>query len=197
MDPHIHEKAADLIEPVRVLVNAALKDLIFNLPQFLLRIDQKMQVLLDQHFQKVIDKPLERRRLAVLLLADLLNGNSRVLAVFDEDNALFIQSKGELVGFSAHLRPARHMKSARKGVHVDDSLGLEHFQRIHFYINDHVELFLGPVPGLGIHDDDVRRVPGFGIKHLIRAARRQFFFDLIIHILSPARLQLVQAVINF
>ena len=156
-----------------------------------------MQILLDQHFQKVIDKPLERRYAAVFLLADLLNGNGRVLAVFDEDNALFIQSKRKLVGLSAHFRPARHIESARKGVKVDDGLGLQHFQRIHFYINDHIELFFGPVPGLGIHDNDVRRVPGFGIEHLIRAARRQFFFDLIIHTLSPARLQAVQAVINF
>ena len=80
---------------------------------------------------------------------------------------------------TAHLRAPGHIESAGQRVEVDNGLCLQDFRRIHVHINDHVEFLFRPAPGLRIHDDNVGGISRLSAEDLLRAARRERFFNLI------------------
>ena len=181
MDPHIHQEFPDFVEPFRILLQPARQDLVLNAAQLLLGLHQNPQVPGNQRFQKIVKEPFQRREPPSFHPADHFDDIRRVLAVFNENDPLFVQRKGESVRPSAHLRAPGHVKAARQRVEVDDCLRLQHIRGIHVHINDHVKLVFRPGPGFRVHDDDIGRISGLSVNNLLGTALLKHFSNLVVH----------------
>ena len=181
MDPHIHEEGPDIIEPFRVFVQLARQDLVLDHAELLLDLHQEPEVPLYKKFKKIIQESLQRRKPPSLSPGDLLNCFGGELAFFNEDNSFFVQGERQLVRRASPLRAPGHVESTRQRVKVDDRFRLQHIRGVHVHIDDHVEPVLGGGPGLRIYDGHVGRISLFSVVYLLRGARGERFFDLVVH----------------